>query len=189
MRWLSLWVMKTLGWTHVGTVPDVPKFVIIGAPHTSNWDFFLFLGTIQHFDLRVKFLGKQSLFRWPFGWMFRKVGGIPVDRNRSGGIVAQVKRAFAEADEMVLVIAPEGTRSAAPNWKSGFVEIAEAADVPVVFAGVDGVAKTITMSRPEHVGPDRGDFMDRVRAFYADKPGINPQGKGPIRLSGEQVVS
>ncbi|HEY6636010.1 MAG TPA: 1-acyl-sn-glycerol-3-phosphate acyltransferase, partial [Acidimicrobiia bacterium] len=121
MRWLSLRVMRALGWTIVGSLPDVPKFVIIGAPHTSNWDFFLFLGTIQHFGIRVKFLGKLSLFRWPFGWMFRKVGGIPVDRTRGGGIVAQVKQAFADADELILVIAPEGTRGAAPHWKSGFV--------------------------------------------------------------------
>lgn len=189
MRWLSLRVMRALGWTIVGALPDAPKFVIIGAPHTSNWDFFLFLGTIQHFGIKVKFLGKHSLFRWPFGWMFRKVGGIPVDRTRGGGIVAQVKQAFADAEELILVIAPEGTRGAAPHWKSGFVEIAEAAEVPVVFAGVDGVAKTVTLGPPEHVGPDRGDFMDRVRSFYADKPGIDPAGKGPVRLSGEPVVS
>lgn len=189
MRWLSHRIATLLGWKIEGVVPDIPKMVIIGAPHTSNWDFFLFLATIHHFDIRVRFLGKHSLFRWPFGWMFRKVGGIPVDRTRAGGIVRQVEAAFDERERMILVIAPEGTRRAASAWKSGFVEIAERVGIPVVFAGVDGPNKVLTISRPEPVGSDRGQFMDRVRAFYADKPGINPKGKGPVRLAREASVS
>jgi 1-acyl-sn-glycerol-3-phosphate acyltransferase len=181
--------MKALGWRITGTFPDLPKMVVIGAPHTSNWDFFLFLAAIHHFDLKVRFLAKHTLFRWPFGWMFRKVGGIPVDRKRPGGIVGQVGQAFATEPHLILVIAPEGTRKAAPHWKSGFVEIAAAADVPVVFAGVDGPAKVLTIAPPEWVGTDRAVFMDRLRAFYEDKPGINPRGKGPVRIAGEESPS
>jgi len=190
MRWLSYRVMKALGWRIEGDLPDVPKMVIIGAPHTSNWDFFLFLAVIYHFDIQVKFLGKDTLFRWPFGPMFRKVGGIPVDRAQPGGIVKQVKQAFDTRDEMILVIAPEGTRSAAPRWKSGFVEIAERANVPVVLAGVDAKRKVLTISRAyEVVGGGRAQFMDEVRAFYADKDGINPAGKGPVQIAGERAAS
>jgi len=189
MRWLSYRTFTLMGWKVKGGLPDLPKMVIIGAPHTSNWDFFLFLAAIHHFDIKAKFLAKHSLFRSPFGWMFRKVGGIPVDRARAGGIVRQVKAALDEHEEMILVVAPEGTRRAAPRWKSGFVEIAEGAQVPVVFAGVDGENKVLTIGDPEVVGHDRGDFMDRVRAFYADQPGINPQGKGPVRLAWETPVS
>jgi 1-acyl-sn-glycerol-3-phosphate acyltransferase len=185
MRWLSYRVLKTLGWRFVGEMPDIPKMVIIGAPHTSNWDFFLFLGALYHFDIKVRFLGKHTLFRWPFGFMFRAVGGIPVDREKPGGVVNQVKEAFEATERMILVIAPEGTRRAAPTWKSGFVEIAESADVPVVFAGVDARAKTLVISPPERVGPDRAHFMDRARRFYADKNGIRPKGKGPVRLAKE----
>lgn len=163
--------------------------VIIGAPHTSNWDFFLFLAVIQHFRITVKFLGKASLFRWPFGWMFRKVGGIPVDRHKTGGIVGQVKAEFDSSESMILVIAPEGTRKAATEWKSGFVEIASGADVPVVFAGVDGQRKVIAISGAERVGDDQHEFMDRVRAFYADKNGLRPEGNGPIRLRSEPATS
>jgi 1-acyl-sn-glycerol-3-phosphate acyltransferase len=178
-----------MGWRFDGEFPDIPKMVIIGAPHTSNWDFFLFLAAIHRFNLEARFLGKSSLFRWPFGFMFRKVGGIPVNRTNAGGLVRQVKAAFAAEDEIALVIAPEGTRKAASKWKSGFVEIAEIADVPVVFAGVDAANKTVRIGPPEMVGPDRSSFMDRVRSFYAETTGINREGKGPVRLARESVAS
>jgi 1-acyl-sn-glycerol-3-phosphate acyltransferase len=189
MRWLSLRIFNALGWRIDGEIPDLPKMVIIGAPHTSNWDFFLFLAAIQHFHIKVRFLGKASLFRWPFGFMFRKVGGIPVDRSYPAGIVAQVKAAFDETDEMILVIAPEGTRRAADTWKSGFLEIAHHADVPVVFAGVDGFNRVLTISEPHVVVDDQTEFMDQARAFYAEQPGLKPQGKGPVRLARETQVS
>ena len=185
MRWLSYRIFTALGWRVEGELPDIPKMVIIGAPHTSNWDFFLFLAVIYHFGIRVSFLGKAGLFRWPFGFMFRKVGGIPVDRSKGGGLVGQVASAFDAHERMILVVAPEGTRAAAASWKSGFAEIAHGADVPVVFAGVDGPSKTIFIGPPEKVGQDRGEFMDRVRAFYADKPGIDPSGKSAVRLADE----
>lgn len=178
-----------LGWKIRGELPDEPKMVIVGAPHTSNWDFFLFLAALHHFDIRVRFLGKHSLFRWPLGFMFRKVGGIPVDRARPGGIVGQVEAAVDAEDEMILVIAPEGTRSVTPSWKSGFVEIAETADLPVVLAGVDGVEKVLTIGPALRVGESRALFMDLVRDFYADQPGIKPEGKGPVELAEESPVS
>ena len=189
MRWLSYRTFRFLGWRIEGELADIPKMVIIGAPHTSNWDFFLFLAVIYHFDIRVSFLAKSGLFRWPFGFMFRKAGGIPVDRAKAGGLVGQVKEAFDATDRMILVIAPEGTRTAAKKWKSGFVEIAEGADVPVVFAGVDRPDKTIHISPPHEVKPTRADFMERVRAFYGDKSGLKPEGKSEVRLGSEQVVS
>lgn len=189
MRWLSYRLFRWLGWTVEGDLPDLPKMVIIGAPHTSNWDFFLFLAAIRHFDIKVRFLAKHTLFRRPFGWMFRRVGGIPVDRAQPGGIVQQAKAAFDQHEEMILVVAPEGTRRAAPSWKSGFVEIAERAGVPVVFVAVDGARKALVVGGPEFVGSDRSEFMDRARAFFADRGGIRPKGKGPVRLARETPVS
>jgi len=189
VRWLSYRIFKALGWRVQGQLPDIPKMVIVGAPHTSNWDFFLFLAAIEHFSIKVRFLGKHTLFRWPFGFMFRKVGGIPVDRDRPGGIVRQVKAAFDAEERMILVVAPEGTRRAAPSWKSGFVEIAEGAGIPVVVAGVDGANKVISVTPPLEVGGDRSAFMDEVRLFLADKHGVNPKGKGPVVLARESAVS
>lgn len=189
MRRLSYRVMKALGWRIEGDLPAVPKMVIIGAPHTSNWDFFLFLAALQHFRIHVEFLAKHTLFRWPFEPMFRKVGGIPVDRAQPGGVVRQVQDAFDRRERMILVVAPEGTRAPARHWKSGFVEIAERAGVPVVLAGVDAEGKVLTISPAIEVGDDRRSFMEEVRAFYADKNGINPSGKGPVRIAGEQAAS
>ena len=189
MRWLSHRIFTALGWRIRGELPDIPKMVVIGAPHTSNWDFFIFLAAIHHFDVKVRFLAKHTLFRWPFGWMFHKVGGIPVDRHRPGGVIGQVEEAFDREERMILVIAPEGTRRAAHSWKSGFVTIAQAAHVPVVFAGVDGASKTLHIGPAEEVGADSHEFMDRVRAFYTGLDGLKPEGKGPIRLESETVPS
>lgn len=185
MKWLSYRVCRAIGWRFEGVLPDVPKMVIVGAPHTSNWDFILFLAALHRWDMRVKFLGKHTLFRRPFGWLFRRWGGIPVDRRRATGVVDQVEEAFDAAERMILVVAPEGTRGAAPMWKSGFLEIAERVDVPVVPAGVDGVNKVVTMGSAEPVGLVRYDLMDRLRAFYEGKTGVRPAMAGPVRLGGE----
>lgn len=189
MRWLSYRVLQLLGWHIDGELPDIPKMVVVGAPHTSNWDFFLFLAALYHFDISVKFLGKHTLFRWPFGFMFTQVGGIPVDRSRPGGVVDQVKATFDAEERMILVVAPEGTRNSAPHWKSGFVMIAEDAGVPVVLAGVDSKHKTLVFSDAYEIDGNRERFMDEVRAFYADKDGINPTGKGPVRIAEETPSS
>jgi 1-acyl-sn-glycerol-3-phosphate acyltransferase len=189
VKWLSYRVLRSLGWRFEGAIPDVPKMVIVGAPHTSNWDFFLFLAALRHFHLKVKFLGKHTLFRRPFGFLFRRWGGIPVDRRRAAGVVDQVKEAFEATDRMILVITPEGTRSAVPKWKSGFLEIAERVGVPVVPAGVDGTNKTVTIGAPLPLGLTRDESMDRLREFFADKKGIRPRNAGPIRLSEETASS
>jgi len=185
MRWLSHLLATALGWRFEGIVPDEPKMVVLGAPHTTNWDFFLFLATLHHFGLRVRYLAKRSLFRWPFGWFFRATGGVPVDRRQPGGVVAQVEQAFAEEDRMILVVAPEGTRGKAAHWKSGFVEIAERVGIPVVPAGVDGVGKRVIIGDPVRVGGDRSEVMGRLRAFYEGKSGVRPELATPVVLAEE----
>jgi len=183
VKWLSHRVLRARGWSFRGEIPDIPKMVIIGAPHTSNWDFILFLAALHHFEVRVHYLAKHTLFRWPFGYLFRALGGIAVDRSRPGGIVRQVKEVFDSEERMILVVAPEGTRKAAPKWKSGFIEIAEHTGVPVVLAGVDYSSRVLTLGPTVEVGPDRTAFMDRVRVFYSDKEGLHRDQKGPIRLT------
>lgn len=189
MKWLSYQVCRALGWRFEGVLPDTPKMVILGAPHTSNWDFILFLAALHYFDMKVKFLGKHTLFRRPFGALFRRWGGIPVDRRRATGVVGQVEEAFDAVDELILVIAPEGTRGSAKRWKSGFLEIAERVGVPVVPAGVDGNNKVVTMGPAQPVGLQRADIMDRLRAFYDGKTGVRPEQAGPVRLGGETAPS
>lgn len=186
MKWLSYRVFRLLGWRFEGEVPDIPKMVIIGAPHTSNWDFFLYLAALHHYRIRTHFLAKHSLFRWPFGIWFRVMGGIPVDRARAGGIVRQVREQFHARARMILVIAPEGTRGKAEMWKSGFLKIAEASDVPVVLASVDYPIKTLTMGPAIDVGRDRMAVMDELRAFYAGKKGRHASQQGPVRVAQER---
>lgn len=185
MKWLAYRYLKLRGWSFEGQLPDLAKMIVIGAPHTTNWDFILFLGALHHFRIKASYIGKHTLFRWPFGWFFRALGGIPVDRSKPGGLVRQVTDAMEAADRMVLVIAPEGTRKAVPQWKSGFLKIAEVTGAPVVLAGVDFGTKKMVIGPAIGYEGDPKAFMDEARAFYADMNGLYPELKGPVQVRGE----
>jgi 1-acyl-sn-glycerol-3-phosphate acyltransferase len=182
---LTHWILTRRGWAFEGSVPPDPKWIAIGAPHTSNWDFFVFLAAIYHWDIEARFLGKHTLFWWPLGALMRKLGGIPVHRNRARGVVEQVAEAFQSSEEMVLVIAPEGTRGVARWWKSGFLEIARATSVPIVFAAVDFRTRTVTLAEPIAFEGDVSGFMDEARSFYHDKRGLHPELESPITVREE----
>jgi 1-acyl-sn-glycerol-3-phosphate acyltransferase len=188
MTWLAEKWLLWRGWRFVGEMPDLDKMVIAGAPHTSNWDFVLFLGAIRHWRIEPRFIGKHTLFRWPFGYFFRRLGGIPVDRDKAGGVVGQVTAEFDRSKRMILVVAPEGTRKAAPHWKSGFVNIADAAGVPILPARVDYIDKEIVLGTPIRVSGDETALMDRLRIFFEEGVGKHPEGKGPVRLQAEGSV-
>jgi 1-acyl-sn-glycerol-3-phosphate acyltransferase len=185
VKWLADIYLRLRGWRFLGRLPDLPKMVIVGAPHTSNWDFVLFLAALRQYDMRVSFIGKHTLFRWPLGFWFRRWGGIPVDRSVPGGLVRQVASAFDEAERMILVMAPEGTRKLAPYWKAGFIWIAEEADVPVVLAGVDGKSRTVEIGPTVPYHGDPAGFMEQLRNYYSAKSGFKPEGKGPVRVKEE----
>jgi 1-acyl-sn-glycerol-3-phosphate acyltransferase len=185
VTWLADKLMKLRGWAFTGALPDVPKLMIIGAPHTSNWDFIIFLAALHHYRMKASFIGKHTLFRWPFGYFFRWLGGIPVDRSKPGGLVQQVVDAIAGADRMVLVMAPEGTRKAAAHWKSGFLQIAAKAEIPIVLGYVDFPNRRAGLGPLLTFDGDAARFMDQARAFYSDKQGRHPEGKGPVRVREE----
>ena len=182
MLWMAEKLMRMRGWRFVGERPSYRKFVAIGAPHTTNWDFILFLAVMSHFSIRARAIGKHSLVRWPFGGLMRRLGIIPVRRDSGEGLAQQMVEAFAGAEELALVIAPEGTRRAAEYWRSGFYRIAVAADVPIVLAFIDfdnkvaGVGPTLRPSG--NVAADMG----MIRAFYSRFRGRYPENQGPIRL-------
>ncbi len=161
------------------------RYVAIGAPHTSNWDFVTFLAVVSRLGLPAKYLGKDTLFRWPFGGLMRRLGGIPVRRDRGEQTVAGVVEELAGVDRMALVIAPEGTRRAAPFWRSGFYRIAEAARLPIVLGFVDYSRKVAGVGPTLYPTGDVGADMAKIRAFYADKVGRVPEGQGPVRLREE----
>lgn len=128
---------KLAGWKAVGTLPNEPKMVIIGASHTSNWDFLVFLGTVNAVGRQVRFIGKNSLFKGAKGDFFRALGGVPVDRTSRQDLVSQTVEQFKKHDDFVLIVAAEGTRDRTEKWKTGFYHIARQAGVPIVCAGPD----------------------------------------------------
>jgi 1-acyl-sn-glycerol-3-phosphate acyltransferase len=182
MKWLAESFVLMRGWTIDGTKPDEPKFVLIGVPHTSNWDFIAFLALVHHFDLRVKFLIKDGLMVWPLSWFMTRWGAIPVDRTSHNHLIDEAVRSFNEHDEMLLAIAPEGTRARADRWRSGFWRIADAADVPVVMGFIDGHTKRMGLGPARRVNGDPDAWMAEAAVFYADKHGVEPRNAGPVQL-------
>ena len=141
VRHILLLVYRLSGWRPEGRLPADRKFVIMGASHTSNWDFLVFLGTVHALGRKVHFVGKHSLFKWPMGDFMRALGGVPVDRSAPQDLVSQIVAEFDRHDDFALVVAPEGTRSRTTEWKTGFYQIALRAGVPIVCAGPDYPSK------------------------------------------------
>jgi len=164
---LLLALYRWKGWT-IGLEAQLPaKCVVIGAPHTSNWDFIVFLGAMNDHGIRASFLGKHSLFRWPLARFMRDMGGIPVDRKAQGrNYVEQVVEEFARRDELALVIAPEGTRGAITKWRSGFYHIAVAAGVPIVPAWLDHARGVGHIGDPIEPTGDFARDMRTIAEFY-----------------------
>lgn len=175
-------IMKQLGWQIAGHYPEHPKCIVIAAHHTSNWDFFYTMLLNYALDEQFHWIGKASIFRWPFGKLARSLGGIPVWRDKKTNFVVQITEAFQKAKQLVIVIAPEGTRKQAPYWKSGFYYMALGAQVPIVMGFIDYNRKLIGFG-PSLLpsGDIQADFA-QLRAFYADKQGLYPENHTPVIL-------
>lgn len=180
--------MRLAGWHIKGGAPDVKRFVLVAAPHTSNWDLPAVLSMTWVLGLRIHWLGKKQLFRWPYGWLMRLLGGVPVDRSAPQGTVAQVAKAFEGREEFVLLIPTEGTRSRAEYWKSGFYYIAKAAGVPIVLGRMDWGDKVGMLDEPLWPSDDLVADMDRVRAYYDGAQAKYPEKFGPVRVKEEDAA-
>jgi 1-acyl-sn-glycerol-3-phosphate acyltransferase len=146
-RWICSAYLRLSGWRMRGDWPrDLPKIVLIAAPHTSNWDGFNMLAAAGYYRIPLKWMGKKQLTEGPFGGLVRWFGCVPVDRDAKADLVRQMKDAFAAARQMVLAVSPEGTRAKSPGWRSGFYHIAHGAGVPIVMSVLDYGAKTISLS-------------------------------------------
>ncbi|MBM7824479.1 1-acyl-sn-glycerol-3-phosphate acyltransferase [Arcanobacterium pluranimalium] len=167
--------------------PLPKKAIVIGAPHTSYWDGILMAVAFWDAKRAFKFLVKDSAMKSPFGPIIRKVGGISVDRSSAHGLVEQIAQQAVESDEFLLVIAPKGTRSPREFWKSGFYHIARQANIPVVLGYIDKTTKTYGWAHALDLTGDVHADMEAIRAFYADKEGINPQWKSTPRLRMEDT--
>ena len=173
-RWLSIFLLKIFGWRTEGVLPDIPKFVMIAAPHTSNWDFPLMMSIAFKLKGKLYWMGKETLFRKPFNGFFKWLGGIPIDRGRSNNVVKQMVDNFSKMDKLILTIPPSGTRKMVKKWKSGFYHIAAGANVPVVLGFLDFKRKIGGIGPVVTVTGDMSQDMQGIRAFYADIEGKYP---------------
>jgi 1-acyl-sn-glycerol-3-phosphate acyltransferase len=182
---LSSLFLRANGWKAEGERPAASKYVLIAAPHTTNWDLFYFLAIARVMNVRVSWMGKKSLFRGPMGTVMRSLGGIPVRRDRSCNLVDQMAEAFDSSNSLVLTVPAEGTRGYVAHWKSGFYQIALAANVPIVLGYLDYERKRGGLG-PELIptGDIRED-MNEIRAFYAKVRGKYPERFGAVRLKEE----
>lgn len=172
--WLSRGLMRLLGWRFVGSVPNLPKMVLIGAPHTSNWDFPLAMLVFFSLQVRVYWLGKHTFVNGPLKPLLRWLGGVAVDRRASSGVVSQVAAQFQTREQFLLGLAPEGTRSLVPHWKMGFFHIARSAQVPILPVALNYGRKTIEIGEP--LWPDVGEtaVLAQLRTFYEGVQGKRP---------------
>lgn len=171
--------MRAFGWRFEGAFPNHERFVVIVAPHTSNWDFLVLLAAKWALMLDVRWMGKDALFKPPLGWFMRAIGGMAIERDATNNVVDRSVRAFGERRQLVLVLAPEGTRKRVEHWKTGFWHIAHGAGVPIVCVALDYARHTIRLG-PEFsaAGDDVAGGIATIRASFAGVTGRNPEGQG-----------
>lgn len=174
IRWASRSVLWLWGWRFAGSVPNLPKMVLVGAPHTSNWDFLLAMAALFALRARVYWLGKHTFVNGPLKPLLRWLGGVAVDRRVAAGVVAQVTARFQERDKFLLGLAPEGTRRLVPHWRMGFFYIAQAAQVPILPVALDYGRKIIEIGDP--LWPELGEtaVLAQLRTFYEGVQGKRP---------------
>ena len=175
-------LLRAFGWRVALATPVPAKCVIVFYPHTSNWDFPVGLLAKWVVDIDFRWVGKDSLFATPLAPWFRRLGGIPVNRRESTGFVGQMLAALRAHDDFRLVIAPEGTRAAAPHWRSGFWHLASVARVPIGLAFVDYPHREIGIGTWVVPTDDADADLARMAAYYARFTGRRPENAGPVRL-------
>jgi 1-acyl-sn-glycerol-3-phosphate acyltransferase len=168
-------MLRMLGWRLVGQMPNLPRFIVIIAPHTSNLDFLILLFAKWALGIQVRFIGKNTLFYPPLGWFMRAIGGVPVIRTQKNNLVSQSIHEFATREQFVLALAPEGTRKRVVEWKSGFWHIAREARVPICCVGLDYSRKRVKLGPVlEATGDDAVRGVAEVRAHFVDVVGRHP---------------
>jgi 1-acyl-sn-glycerol-3-phosphate acyltransferase len=187
LRVVALFLMKVTGWKTDGELPDVKKFVLVVAPHTSNWDLFYGIIIAFAYRLDVYYMAKHQLFKFPFGRLMRWLGGIRIDRSHAGNTVEQTIRKFNENEKLIIAIPPEGTRSKGAGWKTGFYHIAHGAGVPVMLAFIDYARKAAGIRGLLQTTGDIGVDMDFIRETYANVTGRYNDQKNEILIDADEA--
>jgi 1-acyl-sn-glycerol-3-phosphate acyltransferase len=179
---IARWLLALMGWRAELAWPPAPKAIILVYPHTSNWDFVIGMLARLAWGLPASWIAKDTIFRWPLGALWRRLGGIPADRTQPHGLVEQLAAEFARRPWLWLAIAPEGTRRKTDRLKSGFWHLALAARVPVGLGYLDYSTREAGITEWIDLTGDADADLTRLRAFYADKIGRRPGNAGEIRF-------
>lgn len=180
---LARTVVRVMGYKMVGEVPA--SGILVGAPHTSNWDFITMLLVMWHGGAHPRVLVKKQLFRGPLGWVIRGFGGVPLDRDNAGPVVRDLVAEAGTGEPFRLILAAEGTRGKGEFWKSGFLRLSKDTGLPITLAFFDPPSKTMGFGPTFHASDNVRADMDVVRAFFADKHGIRPKNATEPRLREE----
>lgn len=186
---LARWLLHLLGWQLEGSRPEYERYVLIAAPHTSNWDFPFMLVFAAAFDIKVSWMAKHNLFFPPIGWFMRAMGGIPISRHENRNVVDGMVEAFKTVKQLVLVVPTEGTRRKTAYWKSGFYHIARQAEVPIVPSFLDFGRKRGGFGPALQTSGDVRTDMQYFRDFYAGMSGKFADKFGPVLLREEDPGS
>ena len=178
-------ILRLSGWGYEGLAPSAPRCVLIAAPHTSNWDFVYMMAMAWSLGVRLSWMGKNSLFVFPLGILFRALDGVPIRRDLRANLVDQCVARFAAEKTLLLAVPAEGTRQRGTVWRSGFYHIARKAEVPIVLGYLDYSRKRGGLGPEVRPSGDARADMDRLRAFYADKVGRHPERFTEPRLAEE----
>ena len=175
-RWIGDMILKSMGWTLYGKLPNLKKAIIIGGPHTSNWDLFLAIGSMLSVGLKFSWMMKKEAFFWPLGRLWKALGGIPIDRAAKIDVIGQVKGFFAAHDKVWLGITPEGTRSKVERYKTGYLRIAKEVGVPLFIVGIDSVNKRVILDKlwepTDDIKTENAAIKSYIEKHYV---GINPE--------------
>ena len=175
LPFIGFTILNLMGWKVVGQLPRKSKFVAAVAPHTSNWDFVIAIAVMLAMNLRIRFMGKKSLFIWPFKVILESWGGIAIERNAKHGVVEQMVAQFQRNEQLILGIAPEGTRKKTAQWKRGFLHIAHQADVPVVPVSLDFSTKQLRFHQEIEISGDIESELASFKQVFSDIRAKNPQ--------------
>ena len=186
-RALAGLILRITGWSLVGERPSERSYVLIAAPHTSNWDLFYLLTFAFRYRVKMHWMGKHTIFRPPFGGLMKRLGGVPIYRHKRENLVEQMAKRLAAGEPLVLVVPAEGTRAQGEYWKSGFYHIANLARVPIRLGFLDYAHKKGSFGPELMPTGDIPSDMDRIREFYREIRGKYPAKQSPVRLREEEA--
>jgi 1-acyl-sn-glycerol-3-phosphate acyltransferase len=173
---IFIWWFRLKGWKVQNNIPNnIAKAVVIGAPHTSNWDFVYTMAYMHIVQLKTNYFIKKELYTWPLKSLLKQTGAIPIARNSNTNLVAQMVQELKDRNELKLLLSAEGTRKKVSHWKSGFYQIALQAKVPIILGYLDYSTKTAGLGLLLYLTGNKEADMQAIQQFYSNKVGKNPQ--------------